>query len=97
MVVVLGLFISLVPVMRFKDYLSNEGIKLRELFSKFKYFDFSCLSQVSWPRVWSYLKGFVKESKSCAGFERFKVEDSKEQLPIITLIEDALGIVWESY
>lgn len=83
--------------MRFKDYLSNEGIKLSELFSRAKSFDFSCLSQVSWSRVWSYLKGFVKESNSCVGFKSFMVEDSQEQLPIITLIEDALGIVWESY
>lgn len=86
--------------MRFKDYLSNEGIKLPELFSRAKSFDFSCLSQVSWSRVWSYLKGFVKESNSCVGFKSFKsfkVEDSQEQLPIITLIEDALGIVWDSY
>ena len=97
MVVVLGLFISLVPIMRFKDYLSNEGIKLQELFSKVKSFDFSCLSQVSWSRVWSYLKGFVRESNSCAGFEKFQVEDSQDQSPIINLIEDALGIVWESY
>ena len=97
MVVVLGLFISLVPIMRFKDYLSNEGIKLQELLSKVKSFDFSCLSQVSWSKVWSYLKGFMQESNSCVGFERFKVEDSQEQLPLITLIEDALGIVWESY
>ena len=97
MVVVLGLFISLVPVMRFKDYLSNEGIKLSKLFSKSKSFDFSCLSQVSWSKVWSYLKGFMQESNSCAGFEKFKVEDSQDQSPIITLIEDALGIVWESY
>lgn len=97
MVVVLGLFVSLVPIMRFKDYLSNEGIKLPELFSRAKSFDFSCLSQVSWSRVWSYLKGFVKESNSCVGFKSFKVEDSQEQLPIITLIEDALGIVWDSY
>lgn len=97
MVVVLGLFVSLVPIMRFKDYLSNEGIKLSELFSGAKSFDFSCLSQVSWSRVWSYLKGFVKESNSCVGFKSFKVGDSQEQLPIITLIEDALGIVWDSY
>lgn len=97
MVVVLGLFISLVPIMRFKDFLANEGIKLSELFSKAKSFDFSCLGNISWSKVWSYLKGFMQESSSCAGFERFKVEDSQEQLPIITLIEDALGIVWESY
>ena len=83
--------------MRFKDYLSNEGIKLQELLSKVKSFDFSCLSQVSWSKVWSYLKGFMQESNSCEGFERFKVEDSQKQLLIITLIEDALGIVWESY
>ena len=97
MVVVLGLFISLVPIMRFKDYLSDEGIKFQELLSKVKSFDFSCLSKLSWSKVRSYLKGFMQESNSCAGFERFKVEDSQEQLPLITSIEDALGIVWESY
>lgn len=62
MVLVLGLIVSLVPLMRFKDYLTREGIKLDELYSKVQSFDFSRLSNLSWNQVWSYLKGFVNVS-----------------------------------
>lgn len=94
MVLVLGLIVSLVPLMRFKDYLSRKGIKLDELYSKVKYFDFSRLSNLSWNQVWSYLKGFVDVSNSCVGFEKFEVEDSQDQPALYTLIEEFLGIVW---
>ena len=94
MVLVLGLIVSLVPLMRFKDYLSREGIKLDELYSKVKSSDFSCLSNLSWNQVWSYLKGFVDVSNSCVGFEKFEVEDSQDQPALYTLIEEYLGIVW---
>lgn len=94
MVLVLGLIVSLVPLMRFKDYLYREGIKLDELYSKVKSFDFSRLSKLSWNQVWSYLKGFVDVSNSCVGFEKFEVEDSQDQPSLYTLIEEYLGIVW---
>lgn len=94
MVLVLGLIVSLVPLMRLKDYLSQEGIKLDELYSKVKSFDLSRLSNLSWNQVWSYLKGFVDVSNSCVGFEKFEVEDSQDQPALYTLIEDFLGIVW---
>lgn len=95
MVLVLGLMVLVVPVMRLKDYLTQEGIKLDELYSKVKSFDFSRLSNFSWSQVWSYLKGFVDVSNSCIGFERFEVEDSQDQPALYTLIEEFLGIVWE--
>lgn len=94
MVLVLGLIVSLVPLMRFKDYLSREGIKLDELYSKVKSFDISRLSNLSWNQVWSYLKGFVDVSNSCVGFEKFEVEDNQDQPALYTLIEEYLGIVW---
>ena len=94
MVLVLGLIVSLVPLMRFKDYLSREGIKFDELYSKVKSFDLSRLSDLSWSQVWSYLKGFVDVSNSCVGFEKFEVEDSQDQPALYTLIEEFLGIVW---
>lgn len=94
MVLVLGLIVSLVPLMRFKDYLSREGIKLDELYSKVKSFDFSRLSNISWSQVWSYLKGFVDASNSCVGFEKFEVGDSQDQPALYTLIEEYLGVVW---
>ena len=94
MVLVLGLIVSLVPLMRFKDYLTREGIKLDELYSKVQSFDFSRLSKLSWNQVWSYLKGFVDVSNSCVGFEKFEVEDSQDQPALYTLIEEFLGIVW---
>ena len=94
MVLVLGLIVSLVPLMRFKDYLSREGIKLDELYSKVKSFDFSRLSNLYWSQVWSYLKGFVAVSNSCVGFEKFEVEDNQDQPALYTLIEEYLGIVW---
>lgn len=93
MVLVLGLIVSLVPLMRFKDYLSREGIKLEELYSKVKSFDFSRLSNLSWNQVWSYLKGFVDVSSSCVGFEKFEVEDSQDHFPIYDLIEEILSLV----
>lgn len=94
MVLVLGLIVSLVPLMRFKDYLTREGIKLDELYSKVQSFDFSRLSNLSWNQVWSYLKGFVDVSNSCVGFEKFEVEDNQDQPALYTLIEEFLGIVW---
>ena len=94
MVLVLGLIVSLVPLMRFKDYLSQEGIKLDELYSKVKSFDFSRLSNLSWSQIWSYLKDFVDVSNSCVGFEKFEVEDNQDQPALYTLIEEYLGIVW---
>ena len=94
MVLVLGLIVSLVPLMRFKDYLTREGIKLDELYSKVQSFDFSRLSNISWNQVWSYLKGFVDVSNSCVGFEKFEVEDNQDQPALYTLIEEFLGIVW---
>ena len=94
MVLVLGLIVSLVPLMRFKDYLSSGGINLDELYSKVKSFDFSHLSRLTWNQVWSYLRGFINVSNSCAGFEKFEVEDSQDQPPLYTLIEEFLGIVW---
>lgn len=95
MVLVLGLIVSLVPLMRFKDYLTREGIKLDELYSKVQSFDLSRLGNLSWNQVWSYLKGFVDVSNSCVGFEKFEVEDGQDQTVIETLIERYLGIVWE--
>ena len=94
MVLVLGLIVSLVPLMRFKDYLTREGIKLDELYSKVQSFDFSRRSNLSWNQVWSYLKGFVDVSNSCVGFEKFEVEDNQDQPALYTLIEEFLGIVW---
>lgn len=94
MVLVLGLIVSLVPLMRFKDFLSRRGINLAKLYSKVKSFEFSRLSHLTWNQVWSYLKGFVNVSNSCIGFEKFEVEDSQDQPHLYTLIEEFLGIVW---
>lgn len=93
MVLVLGLIVSLVPIMRLKDYLFEGGIKFQELYLKIKSFDFSSLSQLSWSQVWSYLKGFVNVSNSCVGFEKFEVEDSQDHFPIYDLIEKILSLV----
>lgn len=94
MVLVLGLIVSLVPIMRLKDYLFKNGIELQEFYLKVKSLDFSKLSHLSWSQVWSYLKGFVDVSNSCVGFEKFEVGDSQDQPALYTLIEEYLGIVW---
>lgn len=93
MVLVLGLIISLVPIMRLKDYLFKNGIELQEFYLKVKSFDFSKLSHLSWSQVWSYLKGFVNVPSSCVGFEKFEVEDSQDHFPIYDLIEEILSLV----
>lgn len=97
MVYFLFFLVLLVPIMRVKDTLNSSGIGLHELYLKAKSFDLASLSHLSWSQVWVYLKGFVKESNSCVGFEKFEVEDSQNQSPSHTLIEEVLGIVWESY
>lgn len=86
MVLVLGLIVSLVPLMRLKDFILSGGVGLKEL---------PQLSQLSWQQLWSYLKGFVNVSNSCAGFEKFEVEDSQDQFHLYSLIEEFMGIVWE--
>ena len=86
MVLVLGLIVSLVPLMRLKDFILSGGVRLKEL---------PQLSQLSWQHLWSYLKGFVDVSNSCAGFEKFEVEDSQDQFHLYSLIEEFMGIVWE--
>ena len=83
--------------MRLKDYLSSKDIGLHELYLKAKSFDLASLSKLSWSQVWVYLKGFVKESNSFVGFEKFEVEDSQNQPRIYTLIEEIMGIVWGTY
>lgn len=97
MVYFLFFMVVLVPLMRLKDYLSSKDIGLRELYLKAKSFDFSRLSQLSWTQMWSYLRCLMRESNSCVGFVKFEVEDSQNQSPNHTLIEEILGIVWESY
>jgi len=72
MVLVLGLIVSLVPIMRLKDYLFKNGIELQEFYLKVKSLDFSKLSDLSWSRVWYYLKGFVNVPNSCVGYEKFE-------------------------
>lgn len=84
MVLVLGLIVSLVPLMRLKDFILSEGVGLKEL---------PQLSQLSWQQLWSYLKGFVDVSNSCVGFEKFEVEDSQDQLFVYTLIDSFLEYV----
>ena len=84
MVLVLGLIVSLVPLMRLKDFILSGGVGLKEL---------PQLSQLSWQQLWSYLKGFVDVSNSCVGFEKFEVEDSQDQLFIYTLIDSFLEYV----
>lgn len=84
MVLILGLIVSLVPIMRLKDFILSGGVGLKEL---------PQLSQLSWQQLWSYLKGFVDVSNSCAGFEKFEVEDSQDQLFIYTLIDSFLEYV----
>ena len=84
MVLVLGLIVSLVPIMRLKDFILSGGVGLKEL---------PQLSQLSWQQLWSYLKGFVDVSNSCVGFEKFEVEDSQDQLFIYTLIDSFLEYV----
>ena len=86
MVLVLGLIVLLVPLMRLKDFILSGGVGLKEL---------PQLSQLSWQQLWSYLKGFVDVSNSCAGFEKFEVEDSQDQFHLYSLIEEFMGIVWE--
>lgn len=84
MVVVLGLIVSIVPIMRLKDFILSGGVGFREL---------PQLSQLSRQQFWAYLKGFVDVSNSCAGFEEFEVEDSQDQLLIYTLIDSFLEYV----
>ena len=84
MVLVLGLIVSLVPLMRLKDFILSGGVGLKEL---------PQLSQLSWQQLWSYLKVFVDVSNSCEGFEKFEVEDSQDQLLIYTLIDSFLEYV----
>ena len=84
MVLVLGLIVSLVPIMRLKDFILSGGVGLKEL---------PQLSQLSWQQLWSYLKGFVDVSNSCVGFEKFEVEDSQDQLFVYTLIDSFLEYV----
>lgn len=86
MVLVLGLIVSLVPLMRLKDFILSGGVGNKEL---------PKLSQLSWQQLWSYLKGFVDVSNSCVGFEKFEVEDSQDQFHLYSLIEEFMGIVWE--
>lgn len=97
MVYFLFFLVLLVPIMRVKDTLNSRNIGLHELYLKAKSFDLSSLSKLSWSQVWVYLKGFVKESNSCVGFEKFEVEDSQNQPTSHTLIEEVLGIVWGTY
>ena len=97
MVYFLFFLVLLVPIIRVKDTLNSSGIGLHGLYLKAKSFNLASLSKLSWSQVWVYLKGFVKESNSCVGFEKFEVEDSQNQSPSHTLIEEVLGIVWESY
>ena len=97
MVYFLFFMVLLVPIMRVKDTLNSSGIGLHGLYLKAKSFNLASLSKLSWSQVWVYLKGFVKESNSCVGFEKFEVEDSQNQSTSHTLIEEVLGIVWESY
>lgn len=84
MVLVLGLIVSIVPLMRLKDFVLSGGVGLKEL---------PQLSQLSWQQLQSYLKGFVDVSNLCAGFEKFEVEDSQDQLLIYTLIDSFLEYV----
>lgn len=84
MVLVLGLIVSLVPLMRLKDFILSGGVGLKEL---------PKLSQLSWQQLWSYLKGFVDVSNSCEGFEKFELEDSQDQLFVYTLIDSFLEYV----
>jgi len=86
MVLVLGLIVSLVPIMRLKDFILSEGVGRKEL---------PQLSQLSWQQLLAYLKGFMDVSNSCAGFEKFEVEDSQDQFHLYSLIEEFMGIVWE--
>lgn len=84
MVLVLGLIVSIVPLMRLKDFVLSGGVGNKEL---------PKLSQLSWQQLWSYLKGFVDVSNSCVGFEKFEVEDSQDQLFVYTLIDSFLEYV----
>lgn len=84
MVLVLGLIVSIVPLMRLKDFVLSGGVGLKEL---------PQLSQLSWQQLRSYLKGFVNVSNSCAGFEKFEVEDSQVQLFVYTLIDSFLEYI----
>ena len=97
MVYFLFFLVVLVPIMRVKDSLNSKNIGIHELYLKAKSFDLASLSKLSWSQVWVYLKGFVKESNSCVGFEKFEVEDSQNQSHNYSLIEEILGIVWGSY
>ena len=84
MVLVLGLIVSIVPLMRLKDFVLSGGVGLKEL---------PQLSQLSWQQLWSYLRGFVDVSNSCAGFEKFEVEDTQNQSFIYSLIDSFLEYV----
>lgn len=95
MVLVLGLIVSLVPLTRFKDYLSREGIGLNGLWLKIKSFNLNSLTSLSLEQVVSYLKGMVTIPDSHLGFQKFQVEDNQETSELYTFIEYVLGIVWE--
>lgn len=97
MVYFLLFMVLLVPIMRVKDTLNSSGIGLHGLYLKAKSFNLASLSKLSWSQVWVYLKGFVKESNSCVGFEKFEVEDSQNHSHNYTLMEEIMGIVWGTY
>lgn len=97
MVLVLGLIVSLVPIMRLKDFIKSEGVGLKGLLLKVESFDLSKLSQLSWHQLWAYLKSFMSVSNSRVGFEKFGVEDNQDQFPIYTPIEEFLGIIRKYY
>lgn len=95
MVLVLGLMVLVVPIMRLKDYVSEEGIGLNGLWLKIKSFNLNSLTSLSLKQVIAYLKGMVTVPDSHLGFKVFQVEDSQDDIPFYTLIEKYLGISWE--
>lgn len=97
MVLVLGFMVLLVPIMRLKDYVSEEGIGLNGLWLKIKSVNLNSLTSLSLEKVLSYLKGMVTVPDSHLGFQKFQVEDDQETSELYTFIERILGIVQEIY
>ena len=95
MVLVLGLIVSLVPVMRLKDFVSDRGMTLKDLWSAAKGYDFNNLKGISLSQLVAYFKELLNVPNSHDGFQEFDVDDSSKQVLLYDLIEKYLGIVWE--
>ena len=80
MVLVLGLMVLVVPVMRLKDFVSERGMTLKDLWSAVKGYDFNKLKGVSLSHLVAYFKKLLNVPNSHDGFQEFDMDDSSEQV-----------------